>query len=78
MHKLHAATSRDFYPQAYTLRRHLTLTLWMQFIVNLRSFFKFLTKQNDRCVVKYALVHNEKAVFIISSAVYMVTEPNVN
>ena len=29
------------------------------------------------CVL-YALVHNEKAIFIECSAVYIATEPNVN
>ena len=30
---------RHFYPQADTLRLHLTLTLWVQCIVHLRSNF---------------------------------------
>ena len=30
---------RHFYPQADTLRLHLTLTLWVQCIVHLRSTF---------------------------------------
>ena len=32
-------TNRHFYPQADTLRVHLTLTLWVQCIVHLRSTF---------------------------------------
>ena len=70
---------RHFYPQADTLRVHLTLTLWVQCIVHLRSTFYFLpSKLTRRYVVLYALVHYEKAVFIERSAVYIVTEPTVN
>ena len=32
-------SNRRFYPQADTLRLHLTLTLWVQCIVHLRSTF---------------------------------------
>ena len=32
-------TTRHFYPQADTLRVHLTLTLWVQCFVHLRSNF---------------------------------------
>ena len=61
------------------LRAHLTLTLWVQCIVHLRSTFKFLpSKLTRRYVVLYALVHYEKAVFIECFAVYIVTEPTVN
>ena len=38
----------------------------------------FPSKLIRRYVVLYALVHYEKAVFIECSAVYIVTEPNVN
>ena len=70
---------RQFYPQADTLRVHLALTLLVQCIVHLRSTFQFLpSKLIRRYVVLYALVHYEKAVFIECSAVYIVTEPNVN
>ena len=34
-----SAAIRQFYPQANTLRLHLTLTLWVQCIVHLRSTF---------------------------------------
>ena len=68
-----------FYPQADSLRVHLTLTLWVQCIVHLRSTFKFLpSKLIRRYVVLYALVHYEKTVLIECSAVYIVTEPKVN
>ena len=71
--------NRHFYPQADTLRVHLTLTLLVQCIVHLRSTFYFLpSKLMRRYVVLYALVHYEKAVFIEFSAVFIVTEPNVN
>ena len=71
--------NRHFYPQADTLRVHLTLTLWVQCIVHLRSTFEFLpSKLIGRYVVLYALVHYENTVFIECSAVYIVTERNVN
>ena len=61
------------------LRLHLTLTLWVQCIVHLRSTFQFLpSKRICVYVVIYALVHYEKAMYIECSAVYIVTEPNVN
>ena len=70
---------RHFYPQADTLRLHLTLTLWVQCIVHLRSTFSFLpSKLLFRYVVLYALVHYEKTVSIECSAIYIVTEHNVN
>ena len=37
--------NRHFYPQADTLCVHLTLTLWVQCIVHLRSLFLIFTKQ---------------------------------
>ena len=37
--------NRHSYPQADSLRLHLTLTLWVQCIVHLRSTFLFFTKQ---------------------------------
>ena len=43
------------------------------------NFFLFLpSKLLCRYVVLYALVHYEKAVSIECSAIYIVTEPNVN
>ena len=41
--------------------------------------FLIFTKQTyTQIIVLYALVHYEKTVFIECSAVYIVTEPNVN
>ena len=42
------------------------------------NFLIFIKQTLCRYVVLYALVHYEKAVSIECSAIYIVTEPNVN